>query len=65
MNTTTIKEKLVGMLGIFNPKSDTSDNNELIYAEGKNKEVFEKLMVRFGKSEEELHRMIAALNKSL
>jgi hypothetical protein len=65
MNTTTIKEKLVGMLGIFNPKSDTPDNNELIYAEGKNKEVFEKLMVRFGKSEEELHRMIAALNKSL
>ncbi len=65
MNTKSIKEKLLGMLEIFNPKSDASGNNELIYAEGKNKEVFEKLMVRFGKSEEELHRMIAALNTSL
>lgn len=65
MNTTTIKGKLIEMLGTFNLGSDTSDNNEQIYAEGKNKKVFEKLMVRFGKSEEELHRMIAALNKSL
>lgn len=65
MNTTAIKGKLTEMIGTFNRKSDTSASNELIYAEGKNKEIFEKLMVRFGKSEEELHRMIAALNKSL
>lgn len=65
MNTTTIKGKLNEMLGTFNRESDTSDNNELIYAEGKNRVVFEKLMVRFGKNEEELHRMIAALNNSL
>jgi hypothetical protein len=65
MNTTNIKEKMIEMLASFNRKSEAPDSNEFIYAEGKNKEEFKKLMVRFGKSEEELHRMIAALNKSL
>lgn len=65
MNTTAMKGKLNKMLTNFNRKSETSVSNELIYSEGKNKEVFEKLMTRFGKSEEELHRMIAALNTSL
>lgn len=55
----------MAMLSTINRKSETSVSNELIYAKGKNKEGFEKLMIRFGKSEEELHRMIAALNTSL
>lgn len=60
-----LKRKISEILSSISSKSNTSVNNELIYAEGKNKEIFEKLMVRFGKSEEELHRMIAALNTSL
>jgi hypothetical protein len=65
MNTTIVKEKINEMLDSFTPKSNIPTNNELIYAEGKNKEGFEKLMIRMGKSEEELHRIIAALNTSL
>ena len=60
-----LKRKISKILSSINPKSKSAVNNEQIYAEGKNKEGFEKLMVRFGKNEEELHRMIAALNKSL
>ncbi|NTW25905.1 MAG: general stress protein CsbD [Lentimicrobium sp.] len=65
MNTTIVKEKINEMLDSFTQKSSAPVNNELIYAEGKNKEGFEKLMIRMGKSEEELHRIIAALNTSL
>lgn len=65
MNTSKIKGRIMAMLSTINRKSETSVSNELIYAKGKNKEGFEKLMIRFGKSEEELHRMIAALNTSL
>lgn len=65
MYTTLIKRRITRVLSSISSKSKTSVNNELIYAEGKNKEIFEKLMVRFGKNEEELHKMIAALNKSL
>lgn len=65
MNTTIIMKRITKILSSINPKSKSPVNNEQIYAEGKNKEGFEKLMVRFGKNEEELHRMIAALNKSL
>lgn len=65
MNTSIIRRRITKILSSINPKSNSSVNNEQIYAAGKNKEGFEKLMLRFGKNEEELHRMIAALNKSL
>ena len=65
MNTTELTEKINKKLRIIYQNSDTLPDNELIYAEGKNKEGFEKLQIRMGKSKEELHRIIAALNSSL
>ncbi len=65
MNSTDLKEQVKKRLHILCQESETFPGNELIYAEGKNKEGFEKLQVRLGKSTEELHRIIAALYSSL
>ena len=64
MNT-TLKELVIKRFRMLRQKRETLRDNELIYAEGKNKEGFEKLQIRLGKSREELHRIIAALNSSL
>ncbi len=65
MNTTELTEQITKKLRIIYQESETSPVNELIYAQGKNKEGFEKLLIRLGKSEKEMHRIIAALNSSL
>lgn len=65
MNTTDMKGKGNVMQRIFSHKSETVTGNEMIYAEGENKEIFEKLQIRFGKSKEEMHRIISALYTSL
>lgn len=65
MNTTAIKGQVKKRFRIVRQAPKISSNNELIYSEGKNKEGFEKLRIRLGKSEEELHRIIAALNSTL
>ena len=65
MDTIEIKGKwnLTQLLSRQEPESSTE--NEMIYAEGKNRAGFEKLQVRFGKNKEEMHRIIAALYTSL
>ena len=60
-----LKERVKNRYHIVHQESETLPDIELIYAEGKNKEGFEKLQFRLGKSAEELHRIIAALNSSL
>lgn len=65
MNATNLKEQFKKRFHIVPQESESLPDNELIYAEGKNKEGFEKLQIRLGKSKEELHRIIAALNSSL
>ena len=65
MNSSDIKNQVKKRFRNLFQGADTISDNELIYAEGKNKEGFEKLQVRLGKSPEELHRIIAALNSSL
>ncbi len=65
MNVTELKDQVKSRIRILCQESETSPGNELIYAEGKNKEGFERLQVRLGKSEEEMHRIIAALYTSL
>ena len=65
MNTAELTDKINKRLRIIYQNSESLPDNELIYAEGKNKEGFEKLQIRLRKSEEELHRIIAALNSSL
>jgi len=65
MNVTELKNQVKSRIRILCQESETSSGNELIYAEGKNKEGFERLQVRLGKSEEEMHRIIAALYTSL
>ncbi len=65
MNTTELTEQINKKLRIIYQESETSPYNELIYAQGKNKEGFKKLQIRLGKSEEEMHRIIAALNSYL
>ena len=65
MTTRELTDMINKKLRIIYQNSETLPDNELIYAEGKNKEGFEKLQIRLGKSKEELHRIIAALNTSL
>lgn len=65
MRTSEIKEKMISKFRILRTQSETLPENERIYAEGKNKAGFEKLQLRLGKSQEEMHRIIAALNTSL
>lgn len=65
MNTSNIKRKMILKFRSLNPHSKSLPDNERIYAEGKNKAGFEKLQHRMGKSQEEMHRIIAALNTSL
>lgn len=65
MNTTEINGNRFDRHGMLKQKFVTSAGNELIYAEGKNKEGFEKLQAKLGKTKEEMHRIIAALYTSL
>lgn len=65
MNTTELKEYVKKRFRMVRQAPENLSDNELIFAEGKNKEGFEKLQVRLSKSKEELHRIIAALNSSL
>lgn len=61
----TLKDLIIKRFRMIRQKPETFRDNEMIYAEGKNKEGFEKLQIRLGKSREELHKIIAALNSSL
>jgi hypothetical protein len=65
MRTSDIKKKMISRFRSFRSQPETLPDNERIYAEGKNKAGFEKLQIRMGKSQEEMHRIIAALNNSL
>ncbi|PKP46514.1 MAG: hypothetical protein CVT94_14405 [Bacteroidetes bacterium HGW-Bacteroidetes-11] len=65
MKTSDIKKIMISRFRSLRSQPETLPYNERIYAEGKNKAGFEKLQIRMGKSQEEMHRIIAALNNSL
>ncbi|MBW6490916.1 MAG: hypothetical protein K0B15_06935 [Lentimicrobium sp.] len=65
INAVNIKKKLILKFHRLDPQSKSLPDKERIYAEGKNKAGFEKLLIRLGKSQEEMHRIIAALYTSL
>ena len=65
MDTSNIKQKMISKFQKLRTQPKPLPDNERLYAEGKNKAGFEKLQLRMGKSQEEMHRIIAALNTSL
>jgi len=65
MKTSDIKKKMISRFRSLRLQPETLPDNERIYAEGKNRAGFEKLQIRMGKSQEEMHRIIDALNTSM
>ncbi|MCK9411361.1 MAG: CsbD family protein [Prolixibacteraceae bacterium] len=61
MNTIEENGNLLKLNGALKQKFARLTNDDQLYLEGKQQEVFGKLQVRYGKTEEELDMIIATL----
>ncbi len=61
MNTTEMKGNWNEQKGRLRQKFAILTDNDLMFAEGKEEEMFGKLQIKLGKSKEELLKIIAAL----
>jgi len=61
MNTTEVKGNWNEQKGKLKQKFAVLTDNDLMYAEGKQDEMFGKLQIKLGKSREELHKIIDSL----
>jgi len=61
MNTTEAKGYWNEQKGKLKQKFATLTDNDLIFAEGKKEEMFGKLQIKLGKTQEELNKIISAL----
>ena len=61
MNTTELKGNWNEQKGKLKQKFAVLTDNDLMFEEGKQEEMFGKLQIKLGKSKEELDKIIAAL----
>jgi uncharacterized protein YjbJ (UPF0337 family) len=61
MNTTEVKGNWNEQKGKLKQKFAALTDNDLLFDEGKQEEMFGKLQIKLGKTKEELHKIIAAL----
>ncbi len=61
MNTTQLKGNWDEQKGKLKQKFATLTDNDLMFAEGKEEEMYGKLEIKLGKTKEELHKIIAGL----
>lgn len=61
MNTTELKGNWNEQKGKLKQKFATLTDNDLMFAEGKEDEMYGKLEIKLGKTKEELHKIIAGL----
>ena len=61
MNKTELKGNWNELKGKLKQKFATLTDDDLMFVEGKKDELFGRLQIKLGKSEEELHKIIADL----
>ena len=61
MNTTELKGNWNEQKAKLKKKFVVLTDNELMFTEGKNEEIFGKLQIKLNKTKEELHKIIEAL----
>ena len=61
MNKTELKGNWNELKGKLKQKFATLTDDDLMFVEGKKDELFGRLQIKLGKSEEELHKIIAEL----
>ena len=61
MNTTEVKGNWNEQKGKLKQKFASLTDDDLMFIEGKKDELFGRLQIKLGKSEEELHKIIAEL----
>ena len=61
MNTTEIKGNWNEIRGRLKQQFAVLTDTDLMFAEGKKEEMFERLQVKLGKTKEELHKIITNL----
>ncbi|MFZ4520920.1 MAG: CsbD family protein [Bacteroidales bacterium] len=61
MNTTEVKGNWNEQKGKLKQKFAVLTDNDLMYKEGRQDEMFGRLQVKLGKTKEELHKIISAL----
>jgi len=61
MNTTEVKGNWNEQKGKLKQKFASLTDNDLMFEEGKQDEMYGKLQIKLGKSKEELHKIIAGL----
>ncbi len=60
-NTTELKGNWIEQKGKLKQKFAVLTDNDLMFEEGRQEEMFGKLQKKLGKTKEELHKIIAAL----
>ena len=61
MNTTEVKGNWNEQKGKLKQKFAVLTDNDLMFKEGKQEEMFGRLQVKLGKTKDELHKIISAL----
>ena len=61
MNTTEVKGNWIEQKGKLKQKFASLTDNDLMFEEGKQDEMFGKLQIKLGKTKEELHKIIEGL----
>ena len=61
MNTTEVKGNWNEQKGKLKQKFAVLTDNDLMFEEGQQEEMFGKLQIKLGKTKEELHKIISAL----
>ena len=61
MNTTEVKGNWNEQKGKLKQKFASLTDDDLMFVEGKKDELYGRLQIKLGKSEEELHKIIAEL----
>jgi hypothetical protein len=64
VNTIELKGNWYGLKGRLKQKFAILTDQDLMFEEVRNGEMFEKLQIKLGKSKEELHRIIALLSEN-
>ena len=61
MNTTELEGNWNELKGKLKQKFAVLTDNDLMFEEGKEEEMFGKLQIKLGKTKEELHKIVAEL----
>ena len=61
MNTTEVRGNWSEQKGILKQKFAILTDNDLLFEEGRKEEMYGKLQIKLGKTEEEINKIVAAL----